>query len=498
MGLAASQVRFLQLTGRKYDIGRQLQHLSMEKMDLTRDMQKVTKNYRQALCKKSPKLTFNMGVTYSDISYNALMSPNEYNSKSPIMITNNAGRIIIDEKYKKYAEMISPDGSIGGIYNGETREKILQELTGITPEKMKAFDSTSEEVQKAADAVNDALEARDSIKTLNFANTDDFIKKFLNKETLGITDSTLTLDNIATIMNKIGESIIGKNYFSPEQESAFSETLGELGNFYINSLSEISAEASQKSQKIKNQLQNSDSIFDVIKYLNGDYSNDINALNTYIENNKISVDDFISGIVSGFRVKLGEPAEISVFSDKDGNGIYDKYAAAEKVYQDALNAYKEAINQNGQVYNAPEKTQIEYYDALFNSIVDNGWTYDGSVGDSEYLSQMFQNNQYFVMTVEKNECFDPDSPESIRNYEYTYTTDLATNFKNIVFVNDSDAREEALVNYEYEKGKINSKESQIDQRMTNLKTEEQAINKMLESIEKVKEDNIEGTFGLWA
>ena len=52
MGMAASQVRLLQLTGRKNDIGRQLQHLSLEKTSLTRAMRNVTKDYQEALSSK--------------------------------------------------------------------------------------------------------------------------------------------------------------------------------------------------------------------------------------------------------------------------------------------------------------------------------------------------------------------------------------------------------------------------------------------------------------
>ena len=52
MGMAASQVRLLQLTDRKNTIGRELEHLSLQKTSLSRDMQRVTKNYQNALSAK--------------------------------------------------------------------------------------------------------------------------------------------------------------------------------------------------------------------------------------------------------------------------------------------------------------------------------------------------------------------------------------------------------------------------------------------------------------
>ena len=47
--------------------------------------------------------------------------------------------------------------------------------------------------------------------------------------------------------------------------------------------------------------------------------------------------------------------------------------------------------------------------------------------------------------------------------------------------------------YEYEKGIINAKETKIDTRMKNLETELAAINQMLKSLEQVKGENIDST-----
>ena len=65
-------------------------------------------------------------------------------------------------------------------------------------------------------------------------------------------------------------------------------------------------------------------------------------------------------------------------------------------------------------------------------------------------------------------------------------------------VNDSEARDKALVEYEYKKSLISNKESKIDIRMKNLETEQASIKKMMESITKVKEDNIERTMEIFS
>lgn len=79
MGMAASQVRLLQLTSRKNTIGYQLQNLSLQKTALSRDMQRVTRNYQEALNTKTLKWSNNAGVSHVDLSYANLMRPGSAN-----------------------------------------------------------------------------------------------------------------------------------------------------------------------------------------------------------------------------------------------------------------------------------------------------------------------------------------------------------------------------------------------------------------------------------
>ena len=153
--------------------------------------------------------------------------------------------------------------------------------------------------------------------------------------------------------------------------------------------------------------------------------------------------------------------------------------------------YDKAVSANNQLFTADEESLIKFYDAIFSSIAENGWTYNNQVNDTEYLNQMLQNNIYFMTTVDRDTEFDENSGEYI--WDNDYTTDIASNFTNIFAVNDSDAREDALVEYEYQKSIINQKEARIDTRMKNLETEQAAIKQMIQGIEQVKNDNIDRT-----
>ena len=448
MGLAASQARFCSLTARKHNISRQLQHLSLEKMALTRDMRNVTQNYQKALSTKTMKWSNNSGVSYTDISYSTLMRPNSYNSTSPVLITNSAGKVVVDDKYKKYAEIISKDGSSGGDYASH-RTEILCALIGITPEQLKADADTAADVNAKYQALVDADEAKSGYGQ-NY-DAAKFIKDFMSPSKLGLSGTTVTPDNVDSVVSTVKNSIAGKNYFSSDIYEKFNKTCDDIAE----------------------QVKSPNSIYK---------EKDADSV-------KISIDDFLSSIVSG---ALG--STFTVMVDKKGNGTQSEYEAALKAYDDAYASYKSSASAHEEVFTASEESQIRYYDQLFQAIVDNGWSYDGAVADSEYLNQKFQNNDYYITTIVDNSEYNPDGTLS---GDYDYDTSAATSFDNIFMVNDSDAANEALVDYEYQKSIISEKESRIDTRMKNLETEQSAISKMLESIDQVKNDNIERTFGIW-
>ena len=190
--------------------------------------------------------------------------------------------------------------------------------------------------------------------------------------------------------------------------------------------------------------------------------------------------------------------KITVMADSNGNSLLSEYEAADAAYKAAETEYKSAVGVNAGVYTAEEEKQIAFYDDLFNAIVELGWKHDDCVEDSDYMSQMLQNNTYYITTMTKNYYYDESQQLSNSNYEYSFNVDCADNYDNIFKVNDADARSEALAKYEHEKSVINAKESRIDTRMKDLETEQSAIQKMLESIEQIKDDNIERTYGLWA
>ena len=162
--------------------------------------------------------------------------------------------------------------------------------------------------------------------------------------------------------------------------------------------------------------------------------------------------------------------------------VNDKYQRIKDLEEDLKNV-------NGGVDNK----LMDYYDALFQRIAENGWIVDDKTSSknnnaSTYLNNKLQNNDFFV-----TECNEKDNAAG-----FNYTSKIASSIRKIYQVHDDNAENEALVEYETEKSAISAKEAKIDVIMQKLETEQEAINTTMESVQKIIQENIEKTFKMFA
>ncbi len=496
MGMAASQVNFSRLQSRDFAITLESHKLTMQKTSLAREMQQISLDYRNSLSAKKLQWSNNAGISYTDINYSMLMRPNAANAKSPQLITDSSGKVVVDTKYKKYAEMISANGDAGGSWSGDTKNKILAELTGISEADIKAYQDALDASDKAAVARNKALEAYDKVSSkepnVEALTLDKLAKKMGSYGGYDLSNlyskgdkSDYKVRSLADIQNLINgiKSNLGKYFIDDEalglsDKTAFNEACDATIQSYKNLLEASSANADKdrESEGLKGSYNDwnidiSMLFGRIMGYYNGSKGTDSSGSKAYI------IRDASSSQWTSWR------------SD---------YLAKKSAYEASETAYSSSVSAYNQCLTASQETDLEYYNLLFQSIADNGWMYDNQANDSDYLTQMLENSSYCITTITKNECFNPDLEEDNRNVEFYYDTNIASNCKNIFPVNDSDATQEALVDYEYKKGLINDKESRIDQRLKKLQTEQAAIKKMMESINNTKKDNIERTFNLWS
>ncbi len=495
MGFSSSQVSLLALTGRNHDISVELEHLSNDKESLTRRMQEVSKAYNNALSTKTLKWSNNSGVSYTNLNYSTLMTPSAANQNKPYLVTNSSGKIVLNNKYAKFASMISEDGSPNGDYESN-RIYILSQLTGIPEdrfdnygEKFSTTNTKADEYDKARNATTAArkkayetLNSENFVKKWGNAGGIDFASKSVGK--FGLVDIGDGSSNAKATLTNIGKDIVAN--LSPYLEDKDITALKEATDGVITNYTGL------------------------VESIDGGSSSDIVKKNgSHFE---INMDDFISQIMGGFVSKCGELGSGCATEQSDGDyrfecigGIgkdddnYKAYLSAKAAEETAKAEYNNAINDENQVFTAEEETKIEFYDLIFNAIAEKGWIEDAQIEDSDYLNNTFQNNIYTITTVEENSNYDKDEKyDSTKKNQFNYTTDIASNFDKFFFVNDEDARQEALANYEYEKSIINSKESRIDTRMKNLETEQSAIKQMIKGIEQVEKDNIETFFSIFS
>lgn len=482
MGMAASQVRLLQLTSRKNTIGRTLEDLSLQKTSLSRDMKRVSKNYQDALSTKTLKWSNNAGVTYVDLSYGNLMRPNTYNNNTPYLLTNSNGQVVLDSTYEKYAEMLEANG---GKYEGDTRIAILSGLTGISKETLNNASATSAAVDSSVNKA-DTLQAE--------------LEKLKDKEPTVKNNSEKQFASLIGSVSYDGGTLdIGKLYtqtngtVSLGNSSSASSKLSTLLNSIYNSASRYLTEDDKTKFKAAcdTYQQQGETSFTLTK----DQLTGGNGFTKDGDNYQVNVATMINQILGSYTGSTTEVNNETRYVTRDTESTEwqnwnAEYTAKETEYKNAKADYKSAVNVDNQSLTASQESEIKFYDQLFAAMVENGYEVNSGVEDNDYLNQMLQNNQYYITTMKETE-------DEKGNTKYEYDSNIASNFDNIFSVNDTNAQNEAQVQYEYEKSVINEKESRIDQRMQNLETEQSAINEMIKGIESVRDKNIETNFAIF-
>ena len=500
MGFSATQVFLLRMVDRKATIDNQLQHFTLQKNSLARDMNKITQEYQDALSSKTLQWSPNSGITTVDLNYNTLMRPNTYNAQSPILITTSDGKVVLDSKYKEYAELLDKNG---GKWSGDTRTEILSKLTGISAQDIAFADSASSTKDSASTAYSKAQDRYDEWKAKETSTTGagtkyesaDGLAKKLGKTSSGIDLSSYYSSSnkkcpikssgdinsiVNTIKNSLGKYFVDDELLNLKDKTAFFNACDTIGNTCASKLKDDDENADRELYGITGEY--------------GNWSLDFKT--------------FFNYILGAYKSNGGKTSSSNTTGDTT-YALRDTESASWKKWYTELQTRKAACDStkseytssttiSGQVLTAAQENQIKFYDQLFTAIAKNGWEYDISAENADYLNQKLQNNDYYLTTMTKNDCFDSSQDESNENFKYFYDTNIAENCNNIFKVNDSKKTELAQVKYEYDKRLINNKEIKIDERMKKFETERAAIVKMIESDEKIIKDNADRTFKLWA
>lgn len=440
MGLSASSYNLLRYTRRKNDIGRQLTQLSLQKMSLTRDVQALTREYQNSMNSKILKWTNNAGADYFDLSYSLLMTPGTLNNSKLNMITDQEGRIVVDKNYLKYAEMISPNGAPGGDYESN-RSDILSQLLGIAPS----------DIDRASNAYESFLHYRDTLNDLVKPEKTDY--KFCSK-------------SMSKLLDKNPSYSASEKVTSQSELDSFISSMTDLSKYFLDDAEDYIKKCDKISETTSSQLE----------HLDGE------------ENPKYPTQKTIATSILAslnYWYDIDDPSYEKYLTD------YEEWKAESDAAEEGLQAAMAVYNS---VYDSDARAKVDFYDELFSSIADNGWNFYEKVSDPEYLNNMFQNSFFNIMTVDR-ECTKTNHGYTYKN---NYTTDPALTCKNIVQVNDADRNNQAFIEYEHKKDRLNEKENRLDIRMKNLETEQSAVKQMIESVKNIMNNNIEQHFNIFS
>lgn len=101
--------------------------LSNRKMSLSRDMNKVSREYNEALNQTVLKWSNDSGATYNALTYDLMMKPNDLNSTVPYIVTDaNTGKVVLNDD-----ELTDADGNGLGISYIDIA-KMISSYSGVT------------------------------------------------------------------------------------------------------------------------------------------------------------------------------------------------------------------------------------------------------------------------------------------------------------------------------------------------------------------------------
>ena len=197
----------------------------------------------------------------------------------------------------------------------------------------------------------------------------------------------------------------------------------------------------------------------------------------------------------GYQPRDFEPGEVSL------QEIYS-LGDTEEVQQFLnyfFNKYRTEIFNNIQ-FQSSDLPNFDYYVRIFNAIQQHGGCIsiddfngpDGSAADnSAWLTAMLESGQFslevFHTDAQGNVTLSGTGVDSDSNLSYTATTQL-----------DKRALAKAEAAYEHAMKIIDRKEKKIDNELSKIEMERNALTKEIDSVSKVRDDNIERTFGIFS
>lgn len=466
MGLSASQARLLFLTARKSDIEFNEMKIANAKISLSRDTEKVSEAYANALNAK--KITWAVdGNTTSDstvdLTYNLLMTPNSTNIAEQYLIADSYGRVVLSDDY---ANLL---GGNNGSSIGISRNEFLNFF---------GLDGTKYPDKYAGDS-GDTTTGTPSTPTPCPITSSDID---------ALTATWTGLSTTQAVVNSDGRAVTSKS----SARTVYQE-LSRLMSQLSQISSELSTAASTESDpatkaKYLQDSSNINKLSAVLQKINRDY----------IENQDwTGADkDRLQGVITGVFGTNGDKNWSALQKGWDGsNNIGVTFADIQNginfksVMKELQTNYSNSTNPTNPTnptppQNYPDQDKADFYTNLYYAIKAKGWVRSSPITDKTFLQNGLQSGNLYLQKLNPDGSWsnismsDPSSPIRVEN--------------------DEDAIAKAEAKYQMDSDKLNTKEKKLDLELKNLDTERSALDTEIDSVKTVITKNVERSFKIFS
>ena len=243
MGLSASQARLLTITARKSDCEYESMRLSHQKIALSRDMNKISNEYDNAM--SQTKLVYDYygeNTETTDLTYGLLMTPSAINNYTPAPITDSSGRVVLDDRLAKAAKDAGiPQEGLDGLPSSDVRNKFIDSLAstgyisqfqadnikkttynqtaGVGSADLVNVNTTTGTLQDLIDSVeNEYFDFSDVVGFSNQFVDDVKLEEYIGNGQTKDADKKLTFADILTgnfmVLAETADNVDGKNSYN--------------------------------------------------------------------------------------------------------------------------------------------------------------------------------------------------------------------------------------------------------------------------------------------
>ncbi len=172
-------------------------------------------------------------------------------------------------------------------------------------------------------------------------------------------------------------------------------------------------------------------------------------------------DNYLNGADSQYVV--GNSVETSVYVTDDPN-------------------YSYIVQDNTNVVSENDEKLADFFDQLYNNILEHGWREDAAIEDSEYLEATLKDGRYSMKSLNEDGYY----------YQSRYNE---TGY--IVEVSDTDAIERAEAEFSSKKAELTYKEDAIDLKTKKVDAELSALTTEYDTVKNLISKTIEKTFAMF-